>query len=435
MKFLYADTQDYVDPAYDFINDRHAPNRERYWSDCYAHELMSPAPYDGLLVSMSGVRQARGVANSKVRYSIKEEQRLLRDGVRRFLRLHGPEHNNTMVMGDCGAFAYVEHETTAYTPTEVVGFYAEAEFTHGVSPDHIIFDYHADNPALDSLNESDRNRIRERYELTLENAAQFYRLSQSEGFPFEPIGALQGWSPESLASAAKCLEAIGYRYLAVGGLVPLKPEMIKRVIVEVRSAIKPETRLHLLGFAKAETIHEFKDVGIASFDSSSPMIRAFKDNRANFFLDGVSDGLEYFAAVRIPQAIENPLLVQGIKRGLFRAEDIQAEERNALAAVRGFDRGEVTLRKAISTVLSYHRFLVRAKTNDQDLQARALQKTEDALERTLSAAPWKRCNCEICRGAGVEVIIFRASNRNKRRGFHNLGAYFRHLKRVLERRP
>ena len=77
MKFLYSDTQDYVDPKYDFINDRNAPGRQRYWDDMYARELMTPAPYDGLLVAISGVRQAPGVAKSKVRYSTAEEQRLL----------------------------------------------------------------------------------------------------------------------------------------------------------------------------------------------------------------------------------------------------------------------------------------------------------------------------------------------------------------------
>jgi hypothetical protein len=140
MKFLYSDTQDYVDPGYDFLNDRSSAGRERYWSDVYAHEFMHPAPYDGLLVSMSAVRQATGVASSKVRYSTREEQRMLRDGARKFLRYGGPRFKDAMLMGDCGAFAYVDHPVPAYTPEEVVEFYTEAGFTHGVSPDNINFD-------------------------------------------------------------------------------------------------------------------------------------------------------------------------------------------------------------------------------------------------------------------------------------------------------
>ena len=95
---------------------------------------------------MSAVRQAAGVAASKVRYSTAEEQRLLRDGARKFLRFNGPEHRNLMLMGDCGAFAYVDHPEPAYTPAEVVEFYLDADFTHGVSPDHVIFECELDNP-------------------------------------------------------------------------------------------------------------------------------------------------------------------------------------------------------------------------------------------------------------------------------------------------
>ena len=123
MKFLYSDTRDYVDPEYNFLEDRSAPTRKRYWDDVYAHEMMSPAPYDGLLVSMSAIRQADGVANSKVRYSTAEEQRFLRDGARKFLRYGGSKFEKSMLMGDCGAFAYVEHEYPAYKPDEVTEFW------------------------------------------------------------------------------------------------------------------------------------------------------------------------------------------------------------------------------------------------------------------------------------------------------------------------
>src|SRR3546814_10475936 len=44
-------------------------------------------------------------------------------------------------------------------------------------------------------------------------------------------------------------------------------------------------------------------------------------------------------------------------------------------------------------------------------------------ERTLADRPWKQCPCAICQSLSIEVVIFRASNRNKRRGIHNLGIY------------
>ena len=429
MKFLYADTQDFVDPTYDFINDRSTPGRERYWDDQYAHELMKPTPYDGLLLSMSGVRQAAGVAASKVHYSDAEQQRMLRDGVRKFLRFNGPNFNNLMLMGDCGAFAYVEHEKPAFAPDEVVEFYADAGFTHGVSPDHIIFDCNADNPARMDVDKA----VQKRYDITLENAEEFLRLAKLESLPFEPMGAVQGWSPKSMAEAAKKLEAMGYRYLAIGGLVPLKVDLIHTVLGQLRSAIKPETNIHLLGFAKADYIQDFTGYGITSFDSTSPLIKAFKDEKNNYFLPNGNGGLEYYTAVRIPQAMENTRLMQGIKRGIFSAEDIQRKEQKALSTMREYDQGKSTARTTLNAVMEYHRFLVLGDDKTSHNHEKILEKTRERVSRTIEETPWKRCRCDICKAVGVEVIIFRSSNRNRRRGFHNLGVYHQHLQDTLEK--
>lgn len=427
MKFLYSDTQDYVDPGYDFLNDRSSPGRERYWSDVYAHEFMQPAPYDGLLVSMSAVRQATGVASSKVRYSTREEQRLLRDGARRFLRYGGPRFKDAMLMGDCGAFAYVEHPVPAYTPEEVVEFYAEAGFTHGVSPDHIIFDFDPKNPPESAVDAA----VRQRFAITLANAEAFLGLVQRDGVPFEPLGPVQGWSPQSMAEAAHRLERMGYGYLAIGGLVPLKVDAIKAVLKAIRERIKPDTKIHLLGFAKADSIREFTDFGITSFDSTSPLIRAFKDEKANYYSEGSDGKLVYYTAIRIPQAIENARLMQGVKRGVFSAEDLHQRERRALDEVRAFDRGASTVAATLDAVMDYHQFLVRGDGTGAEQQDKGLGKTAALVQRTLEHQPWKNCGCDVCRSIGVEVIIFRSSNRNKRRGFHNLGVYHRHLRKTL----
>jgi hypothetical protein len=427
MKFIYSDTQDYVDPGYDFLNDRSSPDRERYWSDVYAHELMQPAPYDGLLVSMSAVRQANGVASSKVRYSTREEQRLLRDGVRRFLRFGGPRFKDAMLMGDCGAFAYVDHPTPAYSPEEVVEFYTEAGFTHGVAPDHIIFDCDLNNPSEVAVDPA----VRQRFAITLASAEAFFELVKREGVPFEPLGPVQGWSPKSMAEAAHRLERMGYRYLAIGGLVPLKVDAIKAILSAIRKRIRPETKIHLLGFAKADSIGEFIDFGITSFDSTSPLIRAFKDEKANYYSERSDGKLAYYTAIRIPQAIENPRLMKGIKRGTFSAEDLRRRERTALDELRAYDRGASNVDVTLHAVMDYHQFLVRGDGTDTDQQDKALSKTAALVRRTLEDQPWKSCSCDVCRSIGVEVIIFRSSNRNKRRGFHNLGVYHRHLRRTL----
>jgi len=428
LKFLYSDTQDYVDPNYDFLSDRTGPKRERYWDDVYAHEILRDPPYDGLLVAMSAVRQAEGVASSKVRYSTAEEQRMLRVGARRFLRLDGPKFRKFMLMGDCGAFAYADRPEPAYSPEEVVEFYLDAEFTHGVSPDHVIFECDLDNPPAREVPDANR-----RFEITLENARKFIKLVRQEGGAFEPLGAVQGWSPQSMAKAAGELVKMGYQYLAIGGLVPLKVDAIDTVLESIRGRIGPEPKLHLLGFAKADHIQKFVRQNITSFDSTSPLIRAFKDEKANYYLENPEGGLEYYTAIRIPQALENSRLMQRVKRGLFSAEDLARRERQALKTVRDFDQGKGSVEGTVEAVMDYHQFLVLGEGDDEKTQAKALSKTRDRVQRTLEARPWKRCDCAICRDVGVEVIIFRSSNRNKRRGFHNLSVYHRHLKSTLER--
>jgi hypothetical protein len=43
--------------------------------------------------------------------------------------------------------------------------------------------------------------------------------------------------------------------------------------------------------------------------------------------------------------------------------------------------------------------------------------------RTLHDRPWRACSCAICQEVGIDVVIFRGTERNKRRGFHNLFAF------------
>lgn len=429
MKFLYSDTRDYIDPKYDFINDRNKPGRKPYWDDHYAHECISPAPYDGLLVAMSGVIHAEGVPSSKVRYSTAEAQRFLRDGARKFLRFGGPRFKDSMLMGDCGAFAYVTLDRPVFEPKEVFDFYSDGMFTHGVSPDHIIFECDITNPSKNKID----TKTFSRYEITLENAKEFFKISRKEGFPFEPVAPVQGWSPKSMAQAAVKLEKMGYKYLAIGGLVPLKDDVIHQILKEIRSAISPDTNIHLLGFAKAETIHQFLNYGITSFDSTSPLIKAFKDDKQNYFLPKKDGGLDYYAAIRIPQALENPRLMQGIKRGIFNAEDLVKREAKALKTVRLLDQGKASTNSALNAVMDYHQFLLRGDKSGESNQNKVLAKLEVRINRTLQDQPWKNCSCDICTTAGVEVIIFRASNRNKRRGFHNLAVYHTHLQKTMNK--
>jgi hypothetical protein len=424
MKFIFADSLDTVDPKYDFLNDRYSPDRTLHWDDHYPHELMGVPPYDGVLVSRAivGDRCAGG------KYTSAQAMRFRRDGARRFLRMDTPRLRDMPIFGDCGAFAYSSQATPPYTPADMLEFYSDAGFTHGCSVDHIIFDFDREQsgPVAGSAD------ARARYDITLQNATDFLRLSSDLGRGFTPIGVAQGWSPSSIAESAFRLEQMGYTYLAIGGLVPLRSEDIHRCLHAIRARIAPTTRLHLLGFAKAEQIDQFVRYDIASFDSTSPLIRAFKDSKANYYLDGPL-GLEYFAAIRIPQAIENARLQRSAKTGQLRQEDLLRLESIALSAVRDFDKGLTTIETAVEAVAEYGSLLAPDTTENSFVRQKLRQSIREQTYRTLSSRPWEKCNCKVCADLSVEVVIFRSSNRNKRRGFHNLSVFHSHVGKIMNK--
>ncbi len=413
MKFIFADSLDFVDPGYDFLNDRNAPGRKPYWDDAYPHEILGYAPYHGMLVSRGIV----GDGPVKGKYTEAQSMRFRRVGAREFLRLDKPEFASLALFGDCGAFTYVKEDKPPYTPADTVEFYDDCGFTHGCSVDHIIFDFDETVTGL----EGGSAEARRRFDITLENAAAF-RDEAGRGGRFTPMGVIQGWSPASMAEAARRLVAMGYAYLAIGGMVPLKAEQIKRCLVAIRDAVPTTTRLHILGFAKANEIHEFAAFNVTSIDTTSPLLRAFKDDKQNYWL-GDGPNLTYYTAIRIPQAIENPRLQAHVRQGDFKAEELTRLEVNALAALRAYDHDDQDLEGVLETVLAYNAVLATGRAYEDVRDHRTIEKLRGRYRTTLTDKPWRKCDCRICKDVGIEVMIFRASNRNKRRGIHNLAAF------------
>lgn len=424
MKFIYADSLDFVDPGYDFVRDRNGEGRRAYWDDLYPHEIMGCAPYDGLLVSRGIV----GGAKVGGKYSEAQAMRFRLVGARTFLRLDTPKFANLPIFGDCGAFTYHKEDRPPYTPEDTAEFYDDGQFTHGCSVDHIIFDFDGTLLGMDG----GTAEARRRFDITLENAEGFLKATSQMSNHFTPLGVIQGWSPGSMAEAARCLQAMGYTYLAVGGTVPLKAPQIKACLRAIREAISPRTRLHILGFAKADQIESFIPFDITSFDTTSPLIRAFKDAKANYYLPGRDGRLQYYTAIRVPQALENSKLLRLVKRGVLNQEELVDLETKALAALRAFDRDQVGIDETLDRVLAYAVPAVFG-ADLADLPGSSLTNLRECYRRTLRDKPWRQCSCAICQSLSIEVVIFRASNRNKRRGIHNLGVYKALIDQIPER--
>ena len=108
MKFFFPDSQDLVDPSFDFVTEKRNDTRIRQRDDLYAHEIYKSPPYDGMLVSKAIVE---GSAGSTGRYTLGQQRRFFVEGVKDFMRLpKGME-----IMGDCGAFTYVKEPTPPVT--------------------------------------------------------------------------------------------------------------------------------------------------------------------------------------------------------------------------------------------------------------------------------------------------------------------------------
>lgn len=392
MKFYFPDSQDLVSPTYDFLRDEYAAHRVRQRDDLYAHEVLAQPPYDGLLVSKAIVD---GSVKGSGKYSEAQRQRLYRFGVDKFFRLP----RGAMTLGDCGAFNYVTEEVPPYSVAEVVDFYEACGFQAGVSMDHIIMGYDADSKAGDI-----DPAWKSRRDLTVKLASEFITEVHRRGQPFEPVGAAQGWSPDSYTESVAELQSMGYRRIALGGMVPLKTGSIVACLTAIAGVLQRGTEIHLLGVTRVESMDTFSKLGVTSFDSTTPLRQAFMDDRANYHTDGRSYG-----AIRVPQVDGNPSLKRLILAGDVSQKEALTLERAALRGLREFDVGRATAESALQAVLEYEALVSTKPKSYASLYA-------DALDD----APWKSCQCTLCRELGVEIMIFRGTERNKRRGFHNL---------------
>lgn len=404
MRYFYADSLDTVDPTFDFVTEESSPTRIPQRDDVYAHELYgADRPYDGILVSkfLLDGRTSQG------RYSQPQRLRFFREGAQRFLRFPAsgdfdPEHHP--ILGDCGAFNYHLEEVPPFSVDEVIEFYDLCGFTHGVSVDHMILAY---DSRYDLGTMPVPSEFKRRAELTLTLAEEFLGKAKSGKHRFQPIGVAQGWSPRSYQEAVRGLLKIGFDYIALGGMVPLKTPEITEVLAAVRDVTQSKVRLHLLGITRLENYDAFVKSGVVSLDSTSPLRQGVKEGI--YYADGGP-----YLTIRIPQTDVNPRLLKQIRSRAFSQEEVIAMERRCLEAVVAYGRGELGSDEVVSELMAYEGcFGGKSKWSE--------------VRRTLVDRPWETCRCAVCAAIGINAVVFRDANRNRRRGFHNLWYTHRQL--------
>src|SRR5262249_7969698 len=246
-------------------------------------------------------------------------------------------------------------------------------------------------------------------------ARKFLARHRGEKLPFEPVGVAQGWSPDSYAFAVRSLQEMGYCYVALGGMVALKTQDILACLEAIATVRIPNTQLHLLGVTRVAYVVDFARYGVASFDSTSPLRQAFKDDRDNYWtLDGACTD------IRVPQVEGNPKLSRQVRAGQIAQHKARVLERRCLEALRQYDAGLEQVPAVLAALADYEALYGAGQT------ARVAE-----YRATLEDQPWKRCPCEVCHQIGYHVILFRGAERNRRRGFHNLWTFSRQLQRGL----
>jgi queuine/archaeosine tRNA-ribosyltransferase len=180
--------------------------------------------------------------------------------------------------------------------------------------------------------------------------------------------------------------------------------------------VRPGVSIHLLGVIRWSHLDQFLRLGVTSFDSTSPLRQAFLDDSNNYY---IPDGA--VSAVRIPQMDANIRLKRRIQAGELDCSEVRLLEQRCLAALR--DWGANSRPEALEPLLGdldrYAAFLGGRKS------------LREANRHTLVTRPWSHCTCQVCRDLGIEVIMFRGANRNRRRGFHNLHVAYQRLQGAL----
>ncbi len=391
MRYFIPEWDDRVDPNYDFLTDASEDGRDSYKDDVYAHEIYKTPNYDGILVSKVIVEESK-----------KKKAAIETMGIHDFIRFD----KSRPVMGDCGAFDYVDEENPPFETTEILDYYERLGFNIGVSIDHLIVGKYAADPT---------ERIR-RYNLTRRNAEEFLRKHKEGEYTFLPSGIAQGWDPKSYRDAVAELIEMGYEHICLGGLVRTTTKDIIEILKEIKPLIPDYLTVHLFGIARPDALVPFCQLGANAMDSASQLRRAWLGSGANYHtLSG-----KMYAAIRVPPVDGHGVRVKKmVSEGRGSIEQFRKLESNALSLLRKYDVGEAKLEETLSAVLEYDQYIGDGR-----------ERHEEMYREVLQDMPWKKCDCEICKTIGVEVIIFRGNNRNRRRGFHNTYVFYKKLKEI-----
>jgi hypothetical protein len=396
--YFLPDWDDFVDRDFDFKRDRFSTARRTERNEVHLSALMKPQRLcDGILVSLAQNLGSKGLLKRFTKVSDSIAPRSVRE--------HFGLSQDQIAFGDCGAFSYINESKPTISVDQAVTLYELYDFDFGASVDHIPAERLIVDGKMVQASMAERRR---RLRLTESNAADFITIHRSRGAKFIPIGVIQGITAKDYTEGVLNYCAMGYEHLALGGLVPKSDADVKEIVETVAITLKRAELtpwIHLLGIYRPALQEFFRTLGISSFDSATYFRKAWLRSDQNYL---ANDG-SWYAAIRVPPTSDPRTMSRLLESGLPESE-IKLLESQALRSLRQYSRRAIGLERCLENVLAYDRLLERAEDYERSAQQ---------YRRTLESRPWDRCGCTVCSTIGIDGLIFRGLNRNKRRGAHN----------------
>ena len=408
--YFFPDWDDYVTEP--FVHETAVVNPTLRTTKKYAHEVFGAAdtPYDGMLVSLAQIYTGKGTLSRL------DEKTAERTDLRKAMKLP----KRLLLFGDCGAFSYAFNDKPPFSAEEAARLYHRFGFDVGASVDHIpLPEIFAENDYGElvkrDLTEKER---RGRMRLTAQNAEAFLAACRKHRYKFLPVGVIQGLDTKSYVRNVHNYIDIGYQHIALGGLVPKPDSEILEICCAVRDAIQTRTRteqenvwLHLFGILRPKIQSTFRLLGVSSFDSASYLRKAWLRSDQNYL---AGDGSRWYSTIRVPIS-SSKRLREAAEEKKISEEDLREMETRCLVALNNFDGSEETHKEVVESVNDYGPLLERRGEDNHFFEKH---------NAVLTARPWEKCRCTVCRDLGIDVVVFRGAGRNKRRGFHNTWVFY-----------
>ena len=393
--YFFPDWDDYVYEPFqreETHEDRQSDRRR------YAHEIFgAKTPYDGLLFSLTQLKTRKGPLSrleTRGTFDLRGDRRL-------------PE--GMLLFGDPGAFSYTADSEPPITSEEAASLYDKFGFNLGASVDHI---------PIPSITPEEK---KERMDLTEENAEQFLKICRENEYQFVPVGSIQGVTVDDYVCYARRYIEMGYKHIALGGLVRRKDSEILKIVAAVRKILQKHTRgineniwVHLFGILRPELQNSFQNLGVSSFDSASYLRKAWMSSDRNYL---APDGKGWYGTIRIPMSTSKAMR-DAAKSQSISTEQLEELESQCLSNLDDFDGTPESKKKVLESVDEYGPLLQRKGEGNH---------FKDEHEKLMSDQPWKKCKCPVCKNLGIQVVVFRGANRNRRRGFHNTWVFYHKL--------